>query len=66
MDVKSGKFLRRFIIPPVLSAIDLNESIEYLNEMRHVVIVFANFVVAKSSSEELIAIVDAVYNQLYR
>lgn len=64
MDSRSKKFLCRFIIAPVLNAINLNEPIEVLIEMRHVVIVFANFVVSKKSSVELIEIVDAMYTTL--
>lgn len=66
MDAKSKRFLSRFIIRPVLNAIDLNEPIEQLTEMRHVVIVFANFVVLKTSDRDLIDIVDKIYVKLNR
>lgn len=47
-----------------MNAIDLNEPIETLTEMRNVVIVFANFVIAAKSSAELIRSVDAIYKTL--
>lgn len=64
LDNRSRKFLRRFIIKPVMNAIDLNEPIENLTEMRNVVIVFANFVIAAKSSLELIRLVDEIYTSL--
>ena len=64
IDNKSKRLLRRFIIAPLLRFIDLNDPIEFLTEMRNVVIVFANFVVAKSTSTELVEIVDRIYNSL--
>lgn len=64
LENKSKKFLRRFIIEPVLKAIDLNEKIECLSEMRHVVIVFLNFVVEKTSCKQLIGVVNSVYTEL--
>lgn len=64
VDRKSKKFLRRFIIAPVLNGIDLNEPVEYLTEMRHIVTVFANFVVSKTLPDELIEIVNLIYTTL--
>lgn len=66
IDTKSKSFLRRFIIRPVLNAIDLNEPIEQLTEMRHIVTVFVNFVVTKTSDNDLIEIVDKIYVKLNR
>lgn len=64
MHNKSRMFLSRFIIPPVLNTINLNEPVELLTEMRQIVIVFANFVVSTKSSVELIRVVDRIYNTL--
>lgn len=64
MHNRSKKFLCRFIVAPVLNTINLNEPIEFLTEMRQVVIVFANFVVSKTTSVELIETVDKIYNTL--
>lgn len=61
---KSKRFLHRFIIKPVLNIIDLNESIDFLTEMRQIVVVFVNFVVAKSDSSGLVQIVNEIYNSL--
>lgn len=66
LDFKSRPFLRRFVIQPVLKAIDLNEPIELLTEMRHVVIVFADFVVKQTDDEKLVTIVDGIYKKLNR
>lgn len=64
LDNKSRRFLRRFIIKPVMNVIDMNEPVENLTEMRNVVIVFANFVIAAKSSIELIRLVDEIYKSL--
>lgn len=64
LGTKMKTILRRFMITPLMNAIDLDDPIEMLTEMRHVVIVFANFVVWKTSSLTLIHTVDSIYNKL--
>ena len=64
LGTKMKTFLRRFIITPLMNAIDLDDPIEMLTEMRNVVIVFANFVVRETASLALIKTVDSIYNKL--
>lgn len=64
LGTKMKTFLRRFIIAPLMNAIDLDDPIEMLTEMRNVVIVFANFVVTETASLALIKTVDSIYNKL--
>lgn len=61
---QSRAFLKSFIIKPLLRSIEADESIELLTEMRNVVIVFANFVVRKSKSEEIVELVNGIYKTL--
>lgn len=58
------KSLRRFIILPLLNAIDMGESIETLTEMRSVVIVFANFVLPEKDAVQICKITDKIFTQL--
>lgn len=60
------KALRRFIINPLLRAIDMGESIDSLVEMRHVVITFANFIVYGTKSSDILSITDRIYKKLNR
>lgn len=39
------KYLRRYMIPPLMRAIDTNEPLEFLTEIRQAVIVFLNIVI---------------------
>lgn len=64
MEMHAKRFLCRFIIPPVLKSVHLNEPIEQLSEMRNVVIVFGNFIVESQSSEQLIKTIDSIYNTI--
>lgn len=64
MNNKATQFFRRFIIRPLLNAIDLDESIDFLTEMRHVVIVFANFIVPRTTASDLIDILNRIYIDL--
>lgn len=66
LEPKAKKFLRRFVVTPVLNAIERFEPMELLTEMRDVVIVFANFIVEMSSPQSLINVVDLVYTKLCR
>lgn len=54
-------YLRRFIIAPVVRAVDLGEPLEYLTEMRQVVIVFVNIVTKVHQLKELEYLCDLVY-----
>lgn len=47
-----------------MNAIDLDDPIEMLTEMRNVVIVFANFVVWETASLALIKRVNSIYTKL--
>lgn len=60
------KSLRRFVISPLLNAIDLGDSIDSLTEMRSVVIVFANFVVPEKSPTGICHITNLIFIKLNR
>jgi adenylate cyclase 10 len=60
------KSLRRFIIPPLLNAIDLGDNVETLTEMRSCVVIFVNFVVPMKDPYEICKITDLVFRQLNR
>ncbi|CRK95608.1 CLUMA_CG009067, isoform A [Clunio marinus] len=47
-----------------MNAIDLNEGIDNLSEMRHIVIVFSNFVVPYKTPNEFVVIVDNIFKKL--
>lgn len=53
--------LRSYMLPPVVRSVEHDEPIEYLTEMRQVVIVFVNVVTSNVSKTKLILIVDAAY-----
>ena len=53
--------LPRFLIPPLYNAIESNEPIDYLTEMRQVVTVFINIVTKKISLLELIELADTAF-----
>lgn len=59
-----GKFLKRFMIPPLMRAIEIDEPMEFLTEMRNVVIVFLNIVVKPLTEVGLIRMVDHSYKAL--
>lgn len=63
---ETKKNLRRFVIKPLLNAIDLNESIDSLIEMRNIVVLFVNVVPARTDSKNLIMITDKIYKKLSR
>jgi adenylate cyclase 10 len=66
LENRSRKFLRRFLLKPLMKLIDSGEAIETLLEMRRVVVVFANFVVNYKSAEDLIDITQRIYTTLTR
>lgn len=53
--------LRKFIIPPVMRAVDVYEPVEYLTEMRSIVILFINIVPQKIDLDPLVDLVDKCY-----
>ncbi|XP_043285633.1 adenylate cyclase type 10-like [Venturia canescens] len=53
--------LQSYMLPPVVRSVEHDEPIEYLTEMRQVVIVFVNVVTSRVSKTKLILIVDAAY-----
>lgn len=63
---ESKKSLRRFVIPPVLSAVDMGDSIDTMTEMRYVVIVFANFVVGDKNPIKICEITNLIFTKLNR
>jgi adenylate cyclase 10 len=63
---ESKNFLRRFIIAPLLNAIDIGDGIDQLTEMRQVVILFANFVVPDKNPMNICKITDKIFTQLNR
>lgn len=63
---ESKNFLRRFIIAPLLNAIDIGDGIDQLTEMRQVVILFSNFVVPDKNPINICKITDKIFTQLNR
>ncbi|KAJ8717345.1 hypothetical protein PYW08_005744 [Mythimna loreyi] len=53
--------LRRFMATPVLRAVDNEEPMEFLTEVRRVVVVFLNIITRTVTDDALIELVDAVY-----
>lgn len=60
------KYLRRFIIAPLLNAIEIGDNIDQLTEMRQIVILFANFVVPEKNPQNICRITDRIFTQLNR
>ncbi|KAI5642895.1 adenylate cyclase type 10 isoform X2 [Phthorimaea operculella] len=56
--------LRRFMLNPVLRAVDNEEPMDFLTEVRHVVVVFLNIITKAVSEDVLVDIVDGAYNQV--
>ena len=54
--------LRSYTLRPVVRSIELDEPIEYLTEMRQVVIVFVNVVTQNLDKRRLIRLVNYGYN----
>lgn len=57
--------LRRFMLAPVLRAVDNDEPMNFLTEIRHVVVVFVNIITHTVTAEVLISIVDSAYKSVY-
>ncbi|KAB0803414.1 hypothetical protein PPYR_00384 [Photinus pyralis] len=64
-DMNSKQDLRKFIITPIMRGIDLDEPLEYLTEMRQIVIVFINVTVdPHMDTETYIDLSDASYRRV--
>lgn len=59
--LKLKEDLRKFIIGPVMRGIDLDEPLEYLTEMRQIVILFINVVTHKTDIDTFIRLVNKAY-----
>uniref|UniRef100_A0A2A4J100 Guanylate cyclase domain-containing protein n=1 Tax=Heliothis virescens TaxID=7102 RepID=A0A2A4J100_HELVI len=58
--------LRRFMATPVLRAVDNDEPMDFLTEVRRVVVVFLNIITKNVTPESLIDLVDTVYKDVSR
>nr|XP_034172604.1 adenylate cyclase type 10-like isoform X1 [Osmia lignaria] len=53
--------LRSYMLRPVVRSVEMDEPLEYLTEMRQVVILFINVITSNISKRALIALVNATY-----
>ncbi|XP_044744118.1 adenylate cyclase type 10-like isoform X2 [Coccinella septempunctata] len=53
--------LKKFIIPPVMQRIELNEPLEYLTELRQVTVIMINIVPHSITFDSLISLVKRIY-----
>ncbi|XP_014609400.1 PREDICTED: adenylate cyclase type 10-like, partial [Polistes canadensis] len=58
--------LRSYMLKPVIRSVEMDEPLEYLTEMRQVVIVFVNAVISEMRKRRLIKLVDAAYKLVCR
>lgn len=58
-------YLSNFIIRPVWRIIEVDEPLEYLTEMRQVIVVFVNVVLEKTSMSNLIGYTDKINSVVY-
>ncbi|XP_043487530.1 adenylate cyclase type 10-like [Polistes fuscatus] len=58
--------LRSYMLKPVIRSVEMDEPLEYLTEMRQVVIVFVNAIVSEMRKKQLIKLVDAAYKLVCR
>lgn len=56
--------LRRFMIKPILNAIDTQEPLEFLTEMRQIVTVFLNIVLRTKDMLEVIDEINSIFTSL--
>ncbi|XP_013163022.1 PREDICTED: adenylate cyclase type 10-like isoform X2 [Papilio xuthus] len=59
-----GTALRRFMLRPILRAVDNDEPMNFLAEVRHVLIVFINIITKTVTADILISVVDAAYRRV--
>ncbi|CAG4947636.1 unnamed protein product [Colias eurytheme] len=53
--------LRRYMVPPIIRAVDNDEPMDFLTEIRHVVVVFLNIITRTVTEDMLIEVVDNAY-----
>ncbi|XP_043589813.1 uncharacterized protein LOC122570907 [Bombus pyrosoma] len=53
--------LRSYMLRPVIRSTEMDEPLEYLTEMRHVVILFINVITSNVGKNQLIALVNSAY-----
>ncbi|XP_015190551.1 PREDICTED: LOW QUALITY PROTEIN: adenylate cyclase type 10-like [Polistes dominula] len=58
--------LRSYMLKPVIRSVEMDEPLEYLTEMRQVVIVFVNAVTSEMKKRQFIKLVDAAYKLVCR
>ncbi|CAH2042556.1 unnamed protein product, partial [Iphiclides podalirius] len=56
--------LRRFMVTPVLRAVDNDEPMDFLAEVRRVLVVFINIITRPVRGDVLISVVDAAYKRV--
>nr|XP_012152584.1 PREDICTED: LOW QUALITY PROTEIN: adenylate cyclase type 10-like [Megachile rotundata] len=56
--------LRSYMLRPVVRSVEMDEPLEYLTEMRQVVILFINVITSNVGKRTLIALVNATYKQV--
>ncbi|XP_014207878.1 adenylate cyclase type 10-like [Copidosoma floridanum] len=59
---KLGKKLRSYVLRPVIRSVEMDEPLEYLTEIRQVVIVFVNVITEEINRKTLIKLVDATFS----
>ncbi|XP_063366870.1 adenylate cyclase type 10-like [Cydia amplana] len=57
--------LRKFMVQPVIWAVENDEPMEFLTEIRRVVVIFLNIVTKTVTDETLVEIVDTAYKCVY-
>ncbi|OWR40760.1 RNA recognition motif protein [Danaus plexippus plexippus] len=57
--------LRQFMVPPILRAVDNDEPMDFLTEVRHVVVVCINIITRTVTETVLIEVVDTAYKCVY-
>lgn len=53
--------LKSYMLRPVIRSVEMDEPLEYLTEMRQVVILFINIITSNVDKQTLILLVDFVY-----
>nr|KAF7425239.1 hypothetical protein H0235_007677 [Vespula pensylvanica] len=58
--------LRSYMLRPVIRSVEMEEPLEYLNEMRQVVIVFVNATINEKRKRQMMKLIDAAYKIVCR
>ncbi|KAF7401323.1 hypothetical protein HZH68_007143 [Vespula germanica] len=58
--------LRSYMLRPVIRSVEMDEPLEYLNEMRQVVIVFVNATLNEKRRRQMMKLIDAAYKIVCR